>query len=78
MGQPWYHELFPGGYKVNPRDLVNSVSLTRLLHHNRLKHHSKEFNLVSSHDSFKASTNPVILYKLQSLIYSIYAGPRHQ
>ncbi len=36
MRRPWYHELFPGGYKVNPSDLANSVSLTRLPHDNRL------------------------------------------
>lgn len=36
MRQPCYHELFPGGYEVNPSDLANSVSLTRLPHDNRL------------------------------------------
>lgn len=36
MWWPSYHELFPGGYKVNPSDLANSVSLTRLPHCNLL------------------------------------------
>lgn len=35
-GRPSYHELFAAGYKVNPADVTNSVSLTRLPHYNRL------------------------------------------
>lgn len=74
MRQPSYHELFPGGYKVNPSDLANSVSLTRLPHDNRLNTTAKN----SVHNSFMTSTISVILYKLQCLIYNIYVGPRHQ
>lgn len=36
------HELFPGGYKVNPSGLANSVSLTRLPRSNRLNTTAKK------------------------------------
>lgn len=39
--QPRYHEVFPGGYRVNPSDLANSVSLTRLAHDNPLNTSAK-------------------------------------
>lgn len=78
MRQPWYHELLPGGYKANPSDLANSVSLTRLPLDNRLNAAAKNSVWCLVTIVFMTSTNPVILYKLQRLIYSAYVGPRHQ
>lgn len=49
----------PLGYQVNPPDLANSVSLTRLTLDKQLNVAGEE----SGHNSFMTPTNHMILYK---------------
>lgn len=54
---------YPLGYQVNPPDLANSVSLTRLTLDKQLNVAGEEPFLGSGHNSFMTPTNHVILYK---------------